>query len=469
MMNSDIIIEMKETVCLVSLGCPKNLVDSEVMLGLLSKEGYSLTADPSKAEILIVNTCSFIQDASQEAIDTVLDLSRFKREGSCKRLIVSGCLPQRYGKALEKELPEVDLFIGTGSFQNLPQILARKSPEKSKEKSYLSPPLFLYDEKTPRILSTPSFTAYLKIAEGCSKFCTFCTVPKIRGPYRSRSLSSVLHEVERLAGQGAQELILIAQDTTAYGEDLKDGTNLERLLKALVKVRGLRWIRTLYAYPKPQYFTEGLLETLAREEKMCPYLDIPIQHIDDGILRRMGRKSKGQEIRSLLHKIRSYIPEISLRTSLIVGFPGEEEPQFNSLLEFVEETRFDHLGVFKYSREEETPASRLRNQVPDEVKEERLGIIMERQREISLRKNKAMIGKTLEVLVDGEDRKKGTLKGRLKTQAPEIDGSVLLKGEAKPGDWVRARIVRAHPYDLVGEIETVSRRRPGTIKSGIRG
>ena len=227
---------MKETVCLVSLGCPKNLVDSEVMLGLLSKEGYPLTTEPSKAEILIVNTCSFIQDASQEAIDTVLDLSRYKKEGSCKRLIVSGCLPQRYGKALEKELPEVDLFIGTGSFQKLPQILARKSPEKSEEKSYLSPPLFLYDEKTPRILSTPSFTAYLKIAEGCSKFCTFCTVPKIRGPYRSRSLSSVLHEAERLAGQGVQELILIAQDTTAYGEDLQDGTNLERLLKVLVKV-----------------------------------------------------------------------------------------------------------------------------------------------------------------------------------------------------------------------------------------
>ena len=250
MMNLDIINKMKETVCLVSLGCPKNLVDSEVMLGLLSKEGYPLTTDPSKAEILIVNTCSFIQDASQEAIDTVLDLSRYKKEGHCQRLIVSGCLPQRYGKTLEKELPEVDLFIGTGSFQKLPQILAQKSPQKSEEKSHLSPPLFLYDEKTPRILSTPSFTAYLKIAEGCSKFCTFCTVPKIRGPYRSRRLSSVLDEAKRLADQGVQELILIAQDTTAYGEDLRDGTNLEKLLKALVKVDGLRWIRILYAYPK---------------------------------------------------------------------------------------------------------------------------------------------------------------------------------------------------------------------------
>ena len=292
-MNLDIMSGMKETVCLVSLGCPKNLVDSEVMLGLLSQKGYALTTDPSKAEILIVNTCSFIRDASQEAIDTVLQMARYKKEGRCRRLIVSGCLPQRYGKVLEKQLPEVDLFIGTGSFQNLPRILARQS----REKSYLSPSTFLYNEKTPRILSTPSFTAYLKIAEGCSKHCTFCTVPKIRGPYRSRRPSSVLKEAHRLADRGVKELILIAQDTTAYGEDLRDGASLEKLLKALAGVQGLRWIRMLYAYPDTRYFTEGFLETMAREEKICPYLDIPIQHIDDAILRRMGRRSKSREIR----------------------------------------------------------------------------------------------------------------------------------------------------------------------------
>ena len=454
---------MKETVCLVSLGCPKNLVDSEVMLGLLSKKGYSLTLDPSKAEILIVNTCSFIQDASQEAIDTILSLGRFKKEGSCRRLIVSGCLPQRYGKALEKELPEVDLFIGTGDFQNLPRILAEKSPQKLKEKSHLTSSTFLYDEKTPRILSTPSSTAYIKIAEGCSKHCTFCTVPKIRGAYRSRTLTSVRREASRLAGLGVQELILIAQDTTAYGEDLHDGTNLERLLKTLVTVDGIRWIRILYAYPRLSYFTDGLLETLAREEKICPYLDLPIQHIDDTILRRMGRRSKGEEARSLIQRIRSFLPEISLRSSLIVGFPGEGETEFNSLLEFVEETQFDHLGVFKYSREEGTPAFRLPNQVPEEVKEERRGILMERQRKISLKKQRRLLGKTVEVLVDGTDPK-GGLKGRLKTQAPEIDGSVFLKGEAKPGDWVTARITQALPYDLVGEIETVSPRPRGTTK-----
>ena len=439
---------MREKVCLVSLGCPKNLVDSEVMLGLLSEAGYAFTTAPSKAEVLIVNTCSFIQDASQEAIDTILRLSRYKREGRCKRLIVSGCLPQRYGKTLEKEFPEVDLFIGTGAFQKLPDILTQKSTKKS----YLNSSTFLYDEKTPRVLSTPSFTAYLKIAEGCSKFCTFCTVPKIRGPYRSRSLFSIREEAKRLADQGVREIILIAQDTTAYGEDLLDGTNLERLLKALVEVNGLCWIRILYAYPRALYFTEGLLETIAQEKKICPYLDLPIQHIDDRILRQMGRKSKGQEIRNLIQKIRAFIPKISLRSSLIVGFPGEDEARFNSLLEFVEETRFDHLGVFKYSREEGTPASRLLNQVPEDVKEERLGILMERQRKISLRKQKGMMGKSLEVLVEGKDQK-GILKGRLSTQAPEIDGCVFLKGEAKPGDWVMAQITQARPYDLMGKIE----------------
>ncbi len=439
---------MKQTFYLVSLGCPKNLVDSEVMLGLLSREGYFLTRDPSKAEILIVNTCSFIQDATQEAIDTILQLSRYKKEGRCKRLIVSGCLPQRYGKTLEKELPEVDLFVGTGAFQKLPEILT----QKSKKKSHLNLATFLYDEKTPRVLFTPSFTAYLKIAEGCSKSCTFCTVQKIRGPYQSRSLLSICKEAKRLADQGVQEIILVAQDTTAYGEDLQDGTNLEKLLKELVEVNGLRWIRTLYAFPRPSHFTERLLETIAQEEKICPYLDIPIQHIDDGILRRMGRKSKGQEIRSLIQKIRSFIPKISLRSSLIVGFPGEGEIQFNSLLEFVEETRFDHLGAFKYSREEGTPASRLPNQVPEEVKEERLGILMEHQMKISSKKHKGMIGKSVEVLVEGEDPK-GTFKGRLNTQAPEIDGCVFLKGEAKPGDWVMAKIIQAQPYDLTGMIE----------------
>ncbi len=442
---------MKETVCLVSLGCPKNLVDSEVILGLLSKEGYLLTTDPLRAEMLIINTCSFIEEATKEAIETIIQFSRFKREGRCRLLIVSGCLPQRYGKVLEKELPEVDLFVGTGAFQNLPKLLS----QKPKRKSFLPKPTFLYNEKTPRILSTPPFVAYLKIAEGCFNACTFCTVPKIRGRYRSRKLRSVIDEAQRLAGQGVQELILIAQDTTAYGRDLRDGTNLEKLLKSLIKVEGLRWIRILYSYPKVDNFTDGLLELIAQENKICPYLDLPIQHIDDEILRRMGRRSKGAEIRRLLQKIRTFIPEVSLRSSFIVGFPGEKETQFKALLDFVEEIQFDHLGAFKYSSEEGTPASRLPHPIPETLKEERLKILMEIQGKISLKKYQALVGQRKLVLVEGSQRERGVLRGRLQTQAPEIDGSVFLNGKARPGDWVEARMIQALPYDLVAQIERV--------------
>ncbi|MGZ3533857.1 MAG: 30S ribosomal protein S12 methylthiotransferase RimO [Thermodesulfobacteriota bacterium] len=441
---------MKETVCLVSLGCPKNLVDSEVILGLLSKEGYLLTTDPSMADVLIINTCSFIEEATKEAVETILHLSSFKREGRCRLLVVSGCLPQRYGKVLERELPEVDLFVGTGAFQHLPKFLSLKP----RGKSFLSKSTFLYNEKTPRILSTPASTAYLKIAEGCSNACTFCTVPKIRGHYRSRKPRSVLEEARRLTVQGIRELILIAQDTTAYGRDLGEGTNLEKLLENLVQVEGLRWIRMLYSYPKASNFPDGLLELMAQNKKICPYLDLPIQHIDDQILKRMGRRSKAGEIRSLLRKMRAFLPQVSLRSSLIVGFPGEKESQFKALLDFVEEVQFDHLGAFKYSPEAGTPASRLPHPVPESVKEERLRTLMEVQKEISLKKYQAMVGERRVVLVEGPQRE-GVLRGRLQTQAPEIDGSVLLSGKARVGDWVEAQITQALPYDLIAKIERV--------------
>jgi len=442
---------MKETVSLISLGCPKNLVDSEVMLGLLSKAGYSLTPRPSQAEIIVVNTCAFIRDATQEAIETILQLSRYKQRGRCRFLVVSGCLPQRYGSSLEKELPEVDLFVGTGDFQSLPEILS-KHPNT---RSFLSKPTFLYDEKTPRILSTPPFSAYLKIAEGCSNRCTFCTVPRIRGPYRSRKIPSILTEASKLADQGVREIILIAQDTTAYGMDLRDGTNLEKLLRGLVRVEGLRWIRMLYSYPKLNYFTDDFLRFMTGEEKICPYLDLPIQHIDDEILKLMGRRPRSQEIYRLLEKIRTFLPEMNLRTSLIVGFPGETERHFKTLLDFVEEIGFDHLGAFKYSSEEGTPASRLKGPVPEHVKEERLGVLMDLQKRISLKKHRALVGKKMIVLVEGLDGRRKLWQGRLKTQVPEIDGSVFLKGKAKPGDWVEARMTKALPYDLVGEIEKI--------------
>jgi len=442
---------MKETVCLVSLGCPKNLVDSEVILGLLSKEGHPLTTDPLKAEILVVNTCSFIEEATKEAVETILQLSRLKKEGRCRLLIVSGCLPQRYGKVLEEELSDVDLFVGTGAFQNLPKLLS----QKQKRKSFIPKSTFLYNEKTPRILSTPSFIAYLKIAEGCSNACTFCTVPKIRGPYRSRKLQSVLEEAKKLADQGVQELILIGQDTTGYGRDLRDGTDLKKLLKYLVKVEGLRWIRILYSYPRTEHFTDGLLELIAQEEKICPYLDLPLQHIDDEILKRMGRRIRGGEIRSLLKKIRTFLPEVSLRSSLIAGFPGEKESQFKALLDFVEEVQFDHLGVFKYSPEQGTPASRLPHPVPESVKEERLRVLMEVQKKISLKKYKKMVGRKKVILVEGPQRERRILRGRLQIQAPEIDGSVFLHGKARPGDWIEAQITQALPYDLVARIERI--------------
>ncbi len=442
---------MQEKVCLISLGCPKNLVDSEVILGLLSKEGYSITTQPERAEILIVNTCSFIQEATQEAIETILQLIPYRREGRCRLLVVSGCFPQRYGRILEKELPEVDLFIGTGSFHKMPQILKKRR----RGKSYLSGKTFLYNDRTPRILSTPFPTAYLKIAEGCSKSCTFCTVPRIRGPYRSRRLSSILREAERLASQGVQELILIAQDTTAYGEDLGGKVSLQKLLRELLRIDGLRWIRLLYGYPKEVYFPNELLDLIAKEDRICSYLDLPIQHIDDEILKRMGRRTKSEEIRNLLKKIREFIPSITLRTSLIVGFPGEGSSQFESLLEFVKETQFDHLGVFKYSQEEGTPASRLPDQVPEKLKEERFKILMELQRDISLKKYQKKIGERIKVLVEGEGPHIGTLRGRLESQAPEIDGVVFLKGKAKPGDWVEAQILEALPYDLIGEIKRI--------------
>jgi ribosomal protein S12 methylthiotransferase len=440
---------MKETVCVTTLGCPKNLVDSEVILGLLTKQGYSLTSDASEAEILIVNTCAFIEDATKEAIDTILHLARYKREGRCRRLVVCGCLAQRYGKALEKELPEVDLFVGTGAFQNIPDLLV--GGDKA---SVVAGPSFLYDHKTPRILSTPSYLAYLKIAEGCSKACTFCTVPSIRGPYRSRRRASILYEAKNLADQGVRELILIAQDTTAYGEDLAGRVNLESLLKGLTGISGLRWIRLLYAYPRSRYLTRGILELIAHEEKICPYLDVPIQHIDDQILKRMGRLSKAREVRGILGQIRTFFPELKLRTSLIVGFPGETDSQFKSLLGFIREIEFDHLGAFQYSAEEGTPAARLPNAVPEEVKRERLQTLMEIQRRISLRKNRAMVGTSVEILVEGPDGGKDRLRGRLRTQAPEIDGSVILRGSAQPGEWVQVRITGARPYDLIGRIES---------------
>ncbi len=436
---------------MVSLGCPKNLVDSEVMLGLLSRNHYIITPDETQAEIIIVNTCSFIQEATEESIETILRLSHYKREGLCRRLIVCGCLPQRYGPQLLEELPEVDLFIGTGQFHLIDTLIERTS-----RKLYVdNPPSFLYNHLTPRLISTPKHTAYIKIAEGCSRSCSFCTIPKLRGRYRSRDPASVIKEVTRLACTGIKEVVLISQDTTSYGKDLGKGISLETLLRDMVGVEGIEWIRILYAYPHPKYFTDGLIEVIAREEKVCKYIDLPIQHINDQILKAMKRGVRGGQLKQLIDELRKKIPALTLRTSLIVGFPGETKAHFRELVRFIEDVQFDRMGVFRYSPEEGTPAATFGNKVPEGVKEDRYREIMEIQANISLKKNLELIGTVQRVLVEGHcAESRYLLKGRMTSQAPDIDGDVYItRGTASSG-MVNLRVTHASEYDVIGEISS---------------
>jgi ribosomal protein S12 methylthiotransferase len=440
---------MERVVHMISLGCPKNLVDSEVMLGLLSKSGYIITPDETQAECIIVNTCSFIQEATEESIDTILRVSRHRRDGFCRRLIVCGCLPQRYGYQLLEEFPEVDLLVGTGQFHLINTLI-----ESAPRKLYAdNPPSFLYDHTTPRLISTPERTAYVKIGEGCSRACAFCIVPKLRGRYRSRDPASIVQEAAQLARAGIKEVILVSQDTTSYGRDLGQGISLETLLRDLAKTVGLEWIRLLYLYPDPRHLTNGLMEVIAREEKICSYIDLPIQHIDDGILTAMKRGVAGDQLRKLIGSLREKVPGLTLRTSLIVGFPGETEDSFRSLVKFVQEIEFDRIGVFQYSSEEGTPAASLGNQVPQEVKEARYREIMELQAKISLKKNLGLIGTVQRVLVEGYcPETRYLLKGRMASQAPDIDGEVYITRGTATSRMVNLRITHASEYDVVGEI-----------------
>jgi ribosomal protein S12 methylthiotransferase len=439
---------MGKRVHVTSLGCPKNLVDSEVMLGLLSRNDHIITPDETQAEVIIVNTCSFIREATEESIDAILRLSQYKK-GLCRRLIVCGCLPQRYGHQLLDELPEVDLFIGTGQFHLIDTLM-----ESAPRRLYMdSPPSFLYDHLTPRLVSTPHQTAYVKIAEGCSRACSFCTVPRLRGRYRSRNPASVIQEVTQLARAGIKEVVLISQDTISYGRDLGGGISLETLLRKLVKVDDIEWIRLLYAYPDPNRFTDGLMEIIAQEEKICNYIDLPIQHINGGILKAMRRGMTDDQLRQLIERLKREIPDLTLRTSLIVGFPGETEARFGQLVKFVREVEFDRVGVFRYSPEEDTPAVSLAGQIPEEVREKRYREIMETQADISLRKNRALIGTLQRVLVEGYCAEtRYLLKGRMASQAPDIDGQVYItKGKAS-SRMVDLRVTHASQYDVFGEI-----------------
>ncbi len=442
---------MKEKVSMVSLGCPKNLVDAEVMLGCLAKEQYEITTDEHEADIIIVNTCSFIGDAKKESIDTILDLADRKHDGRCKLLIVTGCLPQRYQEELAAELPEVDIFIGTADYPRIAGIIAEKRGV-AEQLRYISDPNYIFDESLPRLKSSPAYTAYLKIAEGCSNCCSYCVIPSLRGALRSRPLDNLLMEARTLVSNGAREINLIAQDITAWGRDLPGSPTLEELIRELAKIAGLRWIRLLYAYPDG--ITDGLIEIIKNEPKVCKYLDIPIQHISDPILKRMNRRSTEPQIRELISRLRSEIPEIALRTSLIVGFPGETDEDFSTLLHYVEETQFDRLGVFCYSREEGTPAAGMEDQVSERVKRDRYKKLMKVQARLSFKRNRRLIDTEEEVIVEGySDETDLLLKGRSSRQAPDIDGQVYITaGNANVGDIVRLRITDSSDYDLIGEI-----------------
>jgi len=440
---------MEKTVYMVNLGCPKNLVDGEVMLGLLAREGYALTLDPEQADVLMVNTCSFINEAKEESINTILELAQHKEQAPAKRLIVTGCLAQRYSRELKESLPEVDVFVGTGEFLRITEILRQKQSLLDGPTSYVGAAHILPDHTIPRITTTAFYTTYLKISEGCNHKCAFCIIPKIRGLQESRPVDSLVAEAERLAAQGVKELNLIAQDLTAYGRERRDGTTLLTLLRALSRVDGIAWIRLLYCYPN--YLDDALLRYIAEEEKICSYLDMPLQHISDRMLRAMRREKSGDGIRRLLERIRTHIPGVVLRTSFIVGFPGEQDEDFQQLLDFITEAQIDRVGVFRYSQEEATAAGTFPHQVPEEVKQERWHRLMKQQSHIVRRKNLALVGSEQEILVCGYDDR-GRQWGRSRGHAPEIDGIVLLgRTKAETGDILPMQISGVSGYDLRAE------------------
>jgi ribosomal protein S12 methylthiotransferase len=438
---------MAAKVFLQSLGCPKNLVDSEVMLSLVTRDGGEIVLDPEAADVLIVNTCGFIGDAKRESIDTILDLARLKEAHPRKRLVVTGCLVQRYGSELQDALPEVDAFLGTGDFVRLPEILAGDRPAATH--GYGGAAHLLPELSIPRVRTGHFFSAYLKVSEGCDHACSFCIIPKIRGRHESRPMESILTEAAAMAGEGVVELNLIAQDLTAYGRDRRDGSSLSRLLHELAAIDGLRWIRLLYNYPR--YVTDDLLESVASEEKVCAYLDMPLQHINDRLLRSMRRERDGASIRRLIERIRLRVPGVAIRTAFIVGFPGETDGDFAELVDFVRATRFTRVGVFRYSREEGTAAATLPDQVPDKLKHQRYALLMGAQAEVAAALNRQLVGTEPSVLVCGTDER-GRLYGRLPSQAPDIDGVVYLRGEAPVGRFAAVRVCAAGTYDLRADV-----------------
>lgn len=433
---------------MVSLGCAKNQTDAEVMLGLLASDGYSMVDNPDEADVLIVNTCAFIDSAKQESIDTIFDMAQYK-DKNCKLLIVTGCLAQRYKDEVLKEMPEVDYVLGTGEYDKICECI-KKAFEGERE-AYCGNPDRTPDDCLPRILTTPSYTAYLKIADGCDNNCTYCAIPKIRGHYRSRKKESIIEEAKNLAESGVKEIILIAQDVSRYGIDLYGEYSLCTLLDELVKIDGIEWIRLHYLYPEA--ITEELIGTIAKYDKICNYIDMPVQHGDDEILRRMARRTNQAEIRNRIKMIREKLPDVTIRTSIIVGFPGETEEQFNTLYDFVSDMKFDRMGVFAYSQEEGTAAAKFDGQIDDEVKQDRLDALMTLQQGISLELNKQKIGNTIEVIAEGYDEESFLFYGRSRGDSIDVDGKVYFgtEDELAPGDIVNVKILNADEYDLAGQ------------------
>jgi ribosomal protein S12 methylthiotransferase len=440
-----------EAVHLISLGCPKNTADSELMLGALVRAGFEVTMDPQQAQVLLVNTCAFIEPAKKESIEAILAAAEVKKNGAGKRLVVAGCLSQRYGSELREQFPEVDIFVGTGNFLDLPELLRRSERPELRPIPYTGAAHLLPSAEAPRIRTGDPFSAYLKVSEGCDHRCAFCIIPKIRGRHESRPLDDLVEEARRLAASGVREINLIAQDLTAYGRDLKPRASLAALLHRLAPIDGIQWIRLLYCYPN--FVTDELLAAVASLDKVVKYIDMPLQHADDAMLRAMKRERSADALRSLLKRVRGAIPGVALRTSFIVGFPGETEAAFATLVDFVREQQFDRVGVFTYSREENTAAYDFADQVPEGIKRRRRAELMEVAAEISLERNRGLVGRELEVMVEGAAPGRATrLRARTSVQAPEIDGMVLLSGEAEAGEIVRARIERASTYDLHGRI-----------------
>lgn len=433
----------------ISLGCAKNLVDTEVMLGALTDHKIELTSNPSEADIIIVNTCSFIKSAKEESITTVLNMAEYK-EGKCRSLIIAGCLGERYKQELLDEIPEVDAIVGTGAWHRI--VEAVEETLKGNRVVMDGPIDTLYDDKMTRITTTPDYSAYIKVAEGCNNRCSYCVIPMVRGNYRSRTVESIVAEAIRLTNQGVKEINLIAQDTTNYGSDLYGESKLTDLLKELVKIDKLQWIRILYCYPK--YFTDELIDLMASEPKICKYVDLPLQHANNDVLKSMARLDTRESVTELLEKIRNKIPNVTVRTSFIVGFPGETDEQYQSLREFVKEQRFDKVGVFTYSHEEDTPAYDMPHQISDEVKQERYHDLMSLQCQISEEINQAVEGRVLEVLIEGRDTEQEQVAyGRSYREAPEIDGQVYVENDSdsKAGDLVKVKIMQGFTYDILGE------------------